>query len=149
MYADFLKKTEATIEGQAIELTQISGLDRYHFIEYLHEQSKLAELKKPSDEGNSEQYLIELEKYIREMDFINFKLSCRLIAYSTLRDVPPDEREYKIESQQLKIMSSFSSEQIKELSTIAAELSKIPMGDDGDSSDADSESTAVTQEKKT
>lgn len=130
----FLKKQTVDVDGQSVEITQLSGLDRFDFMEYCAEMpqpAKVEPLGENPSEAEREQYSIALSKSYRHWGRLSFVGHCRLIAYG----YPGDTGD--IDQRHQEIMKMMSPEQAKALHDEIARFSGMPLPDDSDSPPSD------------
>ncbi|HDI3225462.1 TPA: hypothetical protein PMB55_000724 [Vibrio cholerae] len=125
MYANFLKKKKVALEGGEIEVTQLSGLERYDFIDYCTSLSRPEIPVMPSEDASREEkeaYLEECQKVAKQFERLTFICRARLVAYGCKAEPNTD-----IEERHQSVMASFTDEQVKKLHDEIALFSGIPI----------------------
>lgn len=120
----FLKTKTVDVEGDQVTITQLSGLDRFDFLDYCSDLPKPENPAKPSEEATEqekEKYLEEMSNNIKQWQRVNFIGQSRLVAYGYL-DAGED-----LESRHQQIMTSMTPGQVKLLHDEIAKFSGIPL----------------------
>ncbi|WGY45031.1 phage minor tail protein G [Vibrio sp. ABG19] len=125
MTASFLSKKKVPIGDVSVTVTQLSGLERYEYIEYTSNLEQPSMPVKPDDsapESEKQQYLDAMAKVINLFGKITFQARARLVAYGMKDwDMPNlDERHQYV-------MAHFTEEHINTLHDEVAEFSGIPL----------------------
>lgn len=125
MTASFLSKKKVPIGDGSVTVTQLSGLERYDFIDFTSNLPKPETPDKPDDsapEKERDHYLEKMAKVYNEYGKITFQARARLVAYG-LKDLDmPD-----LESRHQYVMESFTEEHINTLHDEVALFSGIPL----------------------
>ncbi|MFA1575560.1 phage minor tail protein G [Vibrio cyclitrophicus] len=120
----FLKTKEITVDGETVTITQLSGLNRFDFLDFCSDLPKPIQPEKPSDdvtEQDYERYLEEYEKCLKKWQRINFTAQSRLVAYGYL------EAGDDLEDRHQLVMSTMTPEQVKFMHDEIALFSGIPL----------------------
>ncbi|MCG6227112.1 phage minor tail protein G [Vibrio furnissii] len=143
MMKTFLKKKDVPVGDQSVTLTQLSGLERYDFIEYVATLSKpKMPVQPPEDAPISEKdaFLNNIEKVLNEFKKLTFIAQSRLVAYGC------KEFGNDIDCRHQFVMDNFMPDQVKLLHDEVAVFSGIPLNQEpedgaaGESTDASKES---------
>ncbi|BBM66356.1 hypothetical protein VA249_30020 [Vibrio alfacsensis] len=135
----FLKTQTVELDGEQLTITQLSGLERFDFLDYCTDLPKPEQPAKPdefSSEQEKEKYLEEMSKNIKQWQRINFMGQSRLVAYG-YKDSGDD-----LEDRHQQIMGSMTPDQVKFLHDEIAKFSGIPLPepvDETTGSDSESE----------
>ncbi|MDN3696792.1 hypothetical protein QWY97_05430 [Vibrio cortegadensis] len=120
----FLKKKSIPFEGDNIEITQLSGLERFDFLDYCSDLEKPTQPKQPAEDATEqefEQYYEAMEKCLKKWSRVNFIGQSRLVAYGyQISDIELEERHQMV-------MSSMTPELVKLLHDEIAVFSGIPL----------------------
>jgi hypothetical protein len=133
MTFNFLKKKTVTIEGTDLEIHQISGLDRFDYIEFSLKQERPSLLDKESVQKLSDEELKDYQDSLREWDLFIFRCKARLVAYGTMA---PSEN---IEQKHIDVMTGLTTAHIDYLHNEIAELSGMVEPAKKKASDQDAE----------
>ncbi|WP_136484742.1 phage minor tail protein G [Vibrio sp. H11] len=125
MTASFLSKKTVPVGDGSVTVTQLSGLERYEYIEYTSNLEQPTMPVKPDDsapESEKQQYLDAMAKVINLFGKITFQARARLVAYGMKDlDMPNlDERHQYV-------MAHFTEEHINTLHDEVALFSGIPL----------------------
>ncbi|MDW1916321.1 phage minor tail protein domain-containing protein [Vibrio sp. Vb0349] len=134
--ATFLKQKTIPVGDDKVTLTQLSGLDRYDFMDFCSEQAfpeSVEALSEKASKEEKEAQLQKMEKVTRQWNRLNFIMQARLVAHGTNFDIDDIDERHQY------IMSAMSKEQIKELHDEVAKLSGMPLPDETPSSEEDVE----------
>lgn len=135
----FLKASNIDINGSKIEFRQLSGLERFDFLDYvstLKYPDQLAEPEKDASKVELEQYMNDMHRVMRDISKTTFKGQARLVAYAIVHD---DVTELNIDERHQYVMSSFSVEDVKALHDAIAVLSGMPLPDQEQSDESASD----------
>ncbi|EMK3400818.1 hypothetical protein V8066_004520 [Vibrio parahaemolyticus] len=120
----FLKTQTVQLDGEDITITQLSGLDRYDFLDYCTDLPKPKQPIKPPEDASEldqETFMAEMEKCLKQWGRVNFVGQSRLVAYGYVADGEDLEERHQ------KIMSSMTPDQVKFLHDEIAKFSGIPL----------------------
>ncbi|EJL6784173.1 hypothetical protein NMR91_003065 [Vibrio alginolyticus] len=134
--ATFLKQKTVPVGDDKVTLTQLSGLDRYDFMDFCSEQAfpeSVEALSEKASKEEKEAQLQKMEKVTRQWNRLNFIMQARLVAHGTNFDIDDIDERHQY------IMSAMSKEQIKELHDEVAKLSGMSLPDEAPSSEEDAE----------
>ncbi|ELB2154327.1 hypothetical protein QNZ88_001147 [Vibrio parahaemolyticus] len=134
--ATFLKQKTVPVGDDKVTLTQLSGLDRYDFMDFCSEQAfpeSVEALSEKASKEEKEAQLQKMDKVTRQWNRLNFIMQARLVAHGTNFDINDIDERHQY------IMSAMSKEQIKELHDEVAKLSGMPLPDETPSSEEDVE----------
>ena len=140
----FLKTKSVVLDGENVTITQLSGFDRFEFLDYCTDLEKPKEPVKPEDESDSqaqEIFLQEMEKCLKRWGRVNFGGQSRLVAYGYVLD----DEELSLDERHQQIMSSMTPEQVKVLHDEIARFSGIPLPEPVDETN-ESDSVEEAQE---
>jgi len=122
----FLKTKNVPFCDETITITQLSGLERYDFLDYCSDLPKPETPDKPAEDASDK----ELNKFYEAMSVVakkwerlSFMGQSRLVAYGTKFDIDDLEDRHQY------IMSSMMPDQVKELHDEIAKFSGIPLPD--------------------
>ncbi|HIF9551119.1 TPA: hypothetical protein ACX6S2_003443 [Photobacterium damselae] len=145
----YLKKSDVEINGKKIGIRQLSGLERFDFLDFvsmLEYPKKLQELDNNVTQDEMELYLVDMHNLMREISKTTFQGQSRLVAYGI--DIEELDSS-NIDERQRWVMSSFSAEDIKILHDAIAVLSGMPLPDQEQSDESASDSEpAETEDTK-
>ncbi|EKK7179052.1 TPA: hypothetical protein O4F91_000529 [Vibrio alginolyticus] len=134
--ATFLKQKTVPVGDDKVTLTQLSGLDRYDFMDFCSEQAfpeSVEALSEKASKEEKEAQLQKMEKVTRQWNRLNFIMQARLVAHGTNCDIDDIDERHQY------VMSAMSKEQIKELHDEVAKLSGMSLPDETPSSEEDVE----------
>ncbi|EMB9233962.1 hypothetical protein U9608_001460 [Vibrio alginolyticus] len=134
--ATFLTQKTVPVGDDKVTLTQLSGLDRYDFMDFCSEQTfpeSIEALSEKASKEEKEAQLQKMDKVTRQWNRLNFIMQARLVAHGTNFDIDDIDERHQY------IMSAMSKEQIKELHDEVAKLSGMPLPDETPSSEEDVE----------
>ncbi|EOX3945023.1 MULTISPECIES: phage minor tail protein domain-containing protein [Vibrio harveyi group] len=134
--ATFLKQKTVPVGDDKVTLTQLSGLDRYDFMDFCSEQAfpeSVEALSEKASKEEKEAQLQKMEKVTRQWNRLNFIMQARLVAHGTNFDIDDIDERHQY------VMSAMSKEQIKELHDEVAKLSGMSLPDETPSSEEDVE----------
>lgn len=120
----FLKTKEITVDDESVTITQLSGLNRFDFLDYCSDLPKPAQPEKPSDDATEqdfERYLEAYEKCLKQWQRVNFTAQSRLVAYGYLESGNDLEERHQL------IMATMTPEQVKFMHDEIALFSGIPL----------------------
>ena len=120
----FLESKTVPLKDTQITITQLSGLDRFNFMDYCTDLPKPKNPVKPAEDASQEEcekYLEDMEKNIKQWHRVNFMGQSRLVAYG-YRDGVED-----LDERHNQIMASMTPEQVKFLHDEIAKFSGIPL----------------------
>ncbi|EJI1423084.1 hypothetical protein NDM58_000022 [Vibrio parahaemolyticus] len=146
MAASFLESKTVQVNGVDVVITQLSGLDRYNYMDFC---SDLPEPERPilpaegASEEEQEKYLLSLGKYAQKWQRLNFIAQARLVAYGYRGDVND------INDRHNEIMSIMTPEKIAELYQEIASFSGIPLPEDNNSTEEETSTTESSEETTT
>ncbi|MBS9813925.1 phage minor tail protein domain-containing protein [Vibrio alginolyticus] len=135
--ATFLKQKTVPVGDDKVTLTQLSGLDRYDFMDFCSEQTfpeSVEALSENASKEEKEAQLQKMEKVTRQWNRLNFIMQARLVAHGTNFDIDDIDERHQY------VMSAMSKEQIKELHDEVAKLSGMSLPDETPSIEEDAES---------
>lgn len=125
MTASFLSKKSVPIGDGSVTVTQLSGLERYEYIEYTSNLEQPAMPVQPDDsasESEKQQYLDAMAKIINLFGKITFQARARLVAYGMKDlDMPNLDERHQF------VMAHFTEEHINTLHDEVALFSGIPL----------------------
>ncbi|MDV5034054.1 hypothetical protein [Vibrio diabolicus] len=127
MSTSFLESKTIQVNGVDVVITQLSGLDRYNYMDYcsdLPEPERPIQPAEDASEEEQEKYLIALGKYAQKWQRLNFIAQARLVAYGYRNEV------HDINDRHNEIMSIMTPEKIAELYNDIAAFSGIPLAED-------------------
>ncbi|ELA8468252.1 hypothetical protein Q1G98_001723 [Vibrio alginolyticus] len=134
--ATFLKQKTVPVGDDKVTLTQLSGLDRYDFMDFCSEQAfpeSVEALSEKASKEEKEAQLQKMEKVTRQWNRLNFIMQARLVAHGTNLDIDDIDERHQY------VMSAMSKEQIKELHDEVAKLSGMSLPDETPSIEEDAE----------
>ncbi|QKS94381.1 phage minor tail protein domain-containing protein [Vibrio alginolyticus] len=134
--ATFLKQKTVPVGDDKVTLTQLSGLDRYDFMDFCSEQAfpeSVEVLSEKASKEEKEAQLQKMEKVTRQWNRLNFIMQARLVAHGTNFDIDDIDERHQY------VMSAMSKEQIKELHDEVAKLSGMSLPDETPSIEEDAE----------
>ncbi|HHF3249198.1 TPA: phage minor tail protein G [Vibrio alginolyticus] len=134
--ATFLKQKTVPVGDDKVTLTQLSGLDRYDFMDFCSEQAfpeSVEALSEKASKEEKEAQLQKMEKVTRQWNRLNFIMQARLVAHGTNFDIDDIDERHQY------VMSAMSKEQIKELHDEVAKLSGMSLPDETPSIEEDAE----------
>ncbi|MDV5083167.1 phage minor tail protein G [Vibrio diabolicus] len=134
--ATFLKQKTVPVGDDKVTLTQLSGLDRYDFMDFCSEQAfpeSVEALSEKASKEEKEAQLQKMEKVTRQWNRLNFIMQARLVAHGTNFDIDDVDERHQY------VMSAMSKEQIKELHDEVAKLSGMSLPDETPSIEEDAE----------
>lgn len=105
----FMQKKTVTVDGIDVEITQLSGLERYDYLDFA---TGLSRPKKPAvpDEGATaeelERYEEEFNKVLQQFSKLTFVMQSRLVAYGFRNNVDDIDQRHK------EVMGSMTPEQV-------------------------------------
>ncbi|HIF9531187.1 TPA: hypothetical protein ACX6S4_003606 [Photobacterium damselae] len=123
---NFLKTKSVDVDGEQIVITQLSGLERYDFLDYCTDLPKPIQPIKPSEDASQAEqdvYINEMEKCLKQWGRVNFIGQSRLVAYGY------KEAGETLEDRHEMIMSSMTPDQVQLLHNEIAKFSGIPLPD--------------------
>ncbi|MBE3670997.1 hypothetical protein BOO25_18890 [Vibrio navarrensis] len=135
----FLKTKTVEVDGEPVEVTQLSGLDRFNFLDYCTDLPKPKQPKKPGENATEleiENYMDEMSKCLKQWQRTNFVGQSRLVAYGYLGAGENLEDRHK------QIMTSMTPDQVKFLHDEIAVFSGIPLPEEVAEEDSTSEASA-------
>lgn len=139
----FLKTQIVQLDGEDITITQLSGLDRFDFLDYCTDLPKPEQPVEPGENATileKDKYLEEMSKNIKQWQRINFMGQSRLVAYGYKE--PGDD----LEERHKQIMGSMTPNQVKFLHDEIAKFSGIPLPEPVEETDESSSEPEETQE---
>ncbi|WP_039432787.1 hypothetical protein [Vibrio navarrensis] len=139
----FLKTQEVNLDGEVIVITQLSGLDRFDFLDYCTDLPKPEQPVNPGENSTAqekEKYLDEMSKNIKQWQRINFMGQSRLVAYGYKE--PGDD----LEDRHRQIMGFMTPDQVKFLHDEIAKFSGIPLPEPVEDADEPNSESEETQE---
>lgn len=134
--ATFLKQKTVPVGDDKVTLTQLSGLDRYDFMDFCSEQTfpeSVEALSENASKEEKEAQLQKMEKVTRQWNRLNFIMQARLVAHGTNFDIDDIDERHQY------VMTAMSKEQIKELHDEVAKLSGMSLPDETPSIEEDAE----------
>ncbi len=132
----FLKTKEVQLGSETVVVTQLSGLERFDFLDYCTEIPKPEEIERPADdatEQEKEQYLLAMGHFISKWERVNFTGQSRLVAYGCKSLNGDIDERHQI------VMNSMSIEQVKTLHDEIAKFSGIPLPKPSDNTEESEE----------
>lgn len=136
MADNYLKSKTVPIGDQTVTLTQLSGLARFDFIEYLAELERPETPVRPADDApidEKETYLEQFEKVVHQYRKLTFIGQSRLVAYGLM--VPGED----IEQRHRYVMNNFTCEDVQTLHDEVAVFSGIPLNNTDESTQSSDE----------
>ncbi|EOX4451721.1 hypothetical protein ACK6XA_001662 [Vibrio alginolyticus] len=146
MTTSFLETKTIQVNGVDVVITQLSGLDRYNYMDYCSELPEPERPIKPREgasEEEQERYLHEMSKYVQKWQRLNFIAQSRLVAYGYRDGVE------SIDNRHNEIMSIMTPEKIAELYKAVAAFSGIPLPEDNTSNEHNNSGTESSEETVT
>ncbi|EHK2883942.1 hypothetical protein J7H88_003563 [Vibrio parahaemolyticus] len=148
MSTSFLESKTIQVNGVDVAITQLSGLERYDYMDYCSDLPEPERPIKPAEgasEEEQEKYLKEMGKYVQKWQRLNFIAQARLVAYGYRDGVE------SIDNRHNEIMSIMTPEKTAELYKAVAAFSGIPLAEDNTSTEeeaptAESSDATTTQE---
>ncbi len=140
---NFLKTKEVPLDGEEVTITQLSGLERFDFLDYCTDLPKPDQPEPPGENATQlekEKYLEDMSKNIKQWQRINFMGQSRLVAYGY------KEPSEDIDERHQQIMSSMMPDQVKLLHDEIAKFSGIPLPEPVEETDEPSSEPEETQE---
>ncbi|QPL54814.1 hypothetical protein [Vibrio navarrensis] len=122
--AAFLKKKTVPVDGEEVEITQLSGLDRFNFLDYCSDLPKPETPERPAENASSkemDQFYEAMSVASKKWERLSFMGQSRLVAYGTQFDIDDLEERHQY------IMSSMMPQQVKQLHDEIAKFSGIPL----------------------
>lgn len=122
----FLKTKNVPFCDETITITQLSGLERYDFLDYCSDLPKPDAPDKPDEDASDKdlnQYYEAMSAMVKKWERLSFMGQSRLVAYGTKFDIGDLEERHQY------IMSSMMPDQVKELHDEIAKFSGIPLPD--------------------
>lgn len=120
----FLKTKNVPFCDETIKITQLSGLERYDFLDYCSDLPKPDTPDKPAEDASDKelnQYYEAMSVVVKKWERLSFMGQSRLVAYGTKFDIDDLEERHQY------IMSSMMPDQVKELHDEIAKFSGIPL----------------------
>ncbi|MGY0615870.1 phage minor tail protein domain-containing protein [Vibrio sp. FJH11] len=120
----FLKEKTIPVGEQELTIRQLSGLDRFDFMDFCSDQTVPEQLEAPKEDANQEEkeaFLVKASKVAKQWDRLNFIMCARLVAFGSHFDIPDIEKRHQ------HIMASMSVEQIKYVHDEVAKLSGMEL----------------------
>ncbi len=142
MSTSFLESKTIQVNGVDVVITQLSGLDRYNYMDYCSDLPEPERPIKPAEDASEEEqekYLTALNKYAQKWQRLNFIAQARLVAYGYRNEV------HNIDDRHNEIMSIMTPEKIAELYKDIAAFSGIPLAEDNTSTE-EASTTASSEE---
>lgn len=122
----FLKTKEVEMDGEKITITQLSGLDRFEFLDYCTDLTKPQQPVRPADDASQQEqdaFLEDMGKCLKQWGRVNFIGQARLVAYGYM----VEDEESELDDRHQTIMASMTPEQVKFLHDEIATFSGIPL----------------------
>lgn len=143
----FLKTKNVPFCDETITITQLSGLERYDFLDYCSDLPKPDAPDKPAEDASDKelnQYYEAMSAVVKKWERLSFMGQSRLVAYGTKFDIADLEERHKY------IMSSMMPDQVKELHDEIAKFSGIPLPEPEEETEepADSEKESESADPK-
>ena len=123
---NFLKTKEVLLGDEKVNITQLSGLERFDFLDYCTDLPKPEQPEPPGENATQlekEKYLEEMSKNIKQWQRINFMGQSRLVAYG----YKESDEDKDLDERHQQIMSSMTPDQVKLLHDEIAKFSGIPL----------------------
>lgn len=121
----FLKTKQVTLDDDiTITITQLSGLDRYDFMDYctnLPKPNEIAPIAEDATPEERENYINAMASNLTQWQCVTFKARSRLVAYGYR------EGDDCLENRHRQVMESMTPEQIDILHNEIAAFSGIPL----------------------
>ncbi|EHK9084579.1 hypothetical protein KCU26_001148 [Vibrio parahaemolyticus] len=146
MTVNFLESKTVPVNGVDVEITQLSGLERYNYMDYctdLPEPVRPIQPAEDASENEKEKYLSELGKFAQKWQRLNFLAQARLVAYGYRNGVEDIEERHN------EIMSIMTPEIIADLYKNIASFSGIPLAEDSTSTEEETSTTESSEETTT
>ncbi len=118
--ASFLKTKNIDVDGEQVTITQLSGLERFDFIDYCSDLPKPTPPEKPADDASEEEFNKYYEAMLimaKKWERLSFIGHSRLVAYGTNLGIDDLEERHQY------IMSSMMPDQVKSLHEEIAKFS--------------------------
>ncbi|CAK2034302.1 Phage protein [Vibrio crassostreae] len=120
----FLKTKEVPFDGENIAITQLSGLERFDFLDYCSDLPKPETPVRPAEEASEQehqQFYESMSSVAKKWERLSFMGQSRLVAYGCQFDIDDLEERHQF------IMSSMIPDQVKTLHDEIAKFSGIPL----------------------
>ncbi|EJI1395464.1 hypothetical protein NDL36_000437 [Vibrio parahaemolyticus] len=146
MTVSFLESKTIQVNGVDVVITQLSGLDRYNYMDFcsdLPEPDRPIKPELDASEDDKENYLKGMSKYVQKWQRLNFMAKARLVAYGYRNGVD------NIDDRHNEIMSIMTPEKVAELYKEIAAFSGIPLEDETSTSENTSSETTTTSDSTT
>lgn len=145
MSKPYLKTSLVSINGVEVSIRQISGLERFDFLDYTSTLVYPELLPEPDENAPQEErdeYVTTTYRHMREVAKTTFFGQSRLVAYGMVSN---DSAALPIDERHQLVMNSFTKEDIKLLHDEIAKLSGMSLPDE-EQTDASSEPQSVEKE---
>ncbi|MFZ6040285.1 hypothetical protein ACOV11_07200 [Vibrio natriegens] len=133
----FLKEKTIQVGEQELTIRQLSGLDRFDFMDFCSDQTLPERLETPEEDASQEEkeaFLVKVSAVTKQWNRLNFIMQARLVAFGSHFDIADIEERHQ------HIMASMSVEQIKEVHDEVAKLSRMELPEkDVDAEESESE----------
>lgn len=137
----FLKEKTIQVGEQELTIRQLSGLDRFDFMDFCSDQTLPERLETPEEDASQEEkeaFLVKVSAVTKQWNRLNFIMQARLVAFGSHFEIADIEERHQ------HIMASMSVEQIKEVHDEVAKLSRMELPE----KDVDAEESASEQNDK-
>lgn len=140
----FIKKKVVDIDGEKVEISQLSGLDRFDYLDFVTDLPKPQKPVHPGDSATDEQlqqYYEEADKIMHQFSKLTFQAQSRLVAYGYRNQVESiDERHHQV-------MATMTPEQVYRLNDEIAAFSGMLPAETDDAQPAEQEPEVLTDPK--
>lgn len=140
---NFLETKVIPLNGKDVEISQLSGLERFDFLDYCSDIPRPKTPLKPDENAmpeEQEQYIEDMERNLKNWARVNFIGQSRLVAYGYKALDEDLEKRHQI------IMASMTPEQVKFLHDEVAKFSGIPLPEPVEDTDKPNSESEETQE---
>lgn len=120
----FLKEKTIPVGEQELTIRQLSGLDRFDFMDFCSDLKLPERIETPNKDASIEEkeaFLIEMHKVEKQWQRLNFIMQSRLVAFGSHFDIADIEQRHQ------HVMTSMSIEQIKDAHDEIAKLSGMDL----------------------
>lgn len=120
----FLKEKTILVGEQELTIRQLSGLDRFDFMDFCSDLTLPERIKTPNEDASIEEkeaFLVEMHKVEKQWQRLNFIMQSRLVAFGSYFDIADIEQRHQ------HVMASMSLDQIKEVHDEVAKLSGMEL----------------------
>lgn len=121
----YLKTKTVTINDSEVQISQLSGLARFDFLDYCSSKEHPNQPVNPGENATKEQveqYELEMTRCYQKWQRLNFDCQARLVAYG----MPTDE---DLDTRHKNVMSTMTPELVKQFHDEIAVFSGMPLPD--------------------